>query len=1130
MDFRVLGGVEVIGERQAGPPSGPKERAILARLLVDPGRPVSADALIEAAWGDVPRETAGRSLNVRIANLRSFLEPDRARGEPPMVLQRDRAGYRLAIDPEQVDAHRFEQGVRHAATLRPVAAIDAYGAALELWRGAPFADVAHSAFAQAEIERLEALRREAIEGRARALSELGRSGEALPELRDLVGEDPLREGVVRTLMAALYASGRQVDALAAYRDLTERLAEIGLQPGEETRELERRILVQDPSLRTGARPRESDGGARAPAPARAPGPPPEPVRAPLPGEPVHREAELAALRAALSRAQAGHRGIVAVSGEPGVGKTALVDAFTAEAAARDGVIVGAGQCVEHSGPGEPYRPVLEAIGALAAGPARDRVVAALAERAPTWLGELPWLLDADDLEDLRRRTLGATRDRMLREMTDALEALSSDRPVMLVLEDLHWADPSTVDLIGAIAQGRRPARLLIVATYQPADHAAAAQEMLRGLAASGAGVQVELTRLGPEGVAAYLRERFPRSEAAERLSRLLARRSGGNPLFMRHLVDHWEQHGVVSPGGAVTFPPEELSAGVPTSLRSYIDDHLAALDADDRELLLAISVAGRSASPALVGEATGRREAEVREALARIASTAGMIEPLGDGYRFAHDLYREVLYETADNERRARFHRRIGAFLEGSLGASVRELAGELAHHFRAGGDAAGAARFLRLAGERAFARNAYPEGIRHVRAALSAATQLPEGSARTRAQVELLSLLGQALVAIGGWSSPEAEEALQRARTLAQRLRDNEPLVSVLLALATLYEVRGELARAKEVADEYIRRGANEPAARRLQAEELLACNLFHQGAFARALEHAEQGLELFEGEGREPLAGHYSSFPATIGDNAGVACHDWAGLALWYLGRPDQALARAHAALDLAVDPGRSYSLASAHAQLAVVHQCRQEPQQALEWAEATIDAAEERGYAYRVAMGQVLRGWAVAALGDAEAGVEEIVRGMRASRATGARMDEPHYLGLLGDAYLRAGEVEAAWATLDEALAISDRERSLFYEPELLRLKAAVAVRRGGDGAAAEAERLLREAVDVAHHQASRSLELRAASALLGLCREQGPAGEARASLAALFESFEEGFESHDLRVAAELLGREPSGVAT
>src|SRR5215204_3664719 len=342
MDFRVLGGLEVTGEHQVGPPPGVKERAILARLLVDPGRPVSADALIEAAWGEVPRDSAARSLSVRIANLRAFLEPDRPRGAPPLILQRDRSGYRLAIEPEQVDAQRFEQGVRHAATLPATAAADAYEAALELWHGPPFAELSYAAFAQAEIERLGELRREAVEGRARALIELGRPGDAAPELRRLVAEDPLREELVRTLMTALYGSGRQVDALAAYRDLAERLSEVGLQPAHETRELERRILVQDPTLRpavAASASLEQDSGAARPAIGQG-----EPALA-VPGGPVNRDAELDTLRKAMSRALAGRRGVVAVSGEPGVGKTMLVDAFTREAAAREGVLVGVGQCV-----------------------------------------------------------------------------------------------------------------------------------------------------------------------------------------------------------------------------------------------------------------------------------------------------------------------------------------------------------------------------------------------------------------------------------------------------------------------------------------------------------------------------------------------------------------------------------------------------------------------------------------------------------------------------------------------------------------------------------------------------------------------------------------------------------------
>ena len=302
------------------------------------------------------------------------------------------------------------------------------------------------------------------------------------------------------------------------------------------------------------------------------------------------------------------------------------------------------------------------------------------------------------------------------------------------------------------------------------------------------------------------------------------------------------------------------------------------------------------------------------------------------------------------------------------------------------------------------------------------------------------------------------------------------------------------------------------------LESSELLACNLFHQGSFARALEYAEQGVELFESGDH---AGGYSTFPATLGDNAGVSCHDWAGLALWFLGRPDSALARANHALELARDPSRAYSLATARAQMAVVHQCRREPEAALEWAEATIAGAQQLGYVYREAMGRVLRGWSMAMLGDPEQGVREITGGLAASRGTGARMDDPHYLALLAEAHLRAGAIEAGLSAVTEALELSRRERSLFYEPELLRLDGAL---RAVAGDAEGAEAALRRGLARAREQGSATLELRIGTDLARLLPDAVAAAEARAEVAAAYATFREGLATRDLREAAALTGQE------
>ena len=248
MRFRVLGPLEVLRGREVAAPAGVKERAILSRLLFTPDRPVSAEQLIEAAWPVSGRETAVRSLHVRIAGLRGFLEPGREPGRPSVLLVRDAAGYRLAVARERVDACHFERLVDEAGTPGPGSALDCCDGALALWRGEPYAEFATAEFAQAEIRRLHELHTQARRRRVAVLLELGRQMEALPELQRLVGEDPLREDLVCDLMVALYRAGRRLEALEAYRALAAGLAELGLRPGLDIRAVEARVLDHAPEL------------------------------------------------------------------------------------------------------------------------------------------------------------------------------------------------------------------------------------------------------------------------------------------------------------------------------------------------------------------------------------------------------------------------------------------------------------------------------------------------------------------------------------------------------------------------------------------------------------------------------------------------------------------------------------------------------------------------------------------------------------------------------------------------------------------------------------------------------------------------------------------------------------------
>ena len=370
------------------------------------GRTVPADALLDAGWDDVPREVAARSLAVRVANLRAYLEPGRERGAPSSLLVREGPGYRLAVEPSQVDAHRFERAVRAAASLPPADALEALERALALWRGPGYGDLAAASSPRRGAPARGPPRAGA--GRARP-----RARRARPAARGDPRPAPSARGRAARGGADPHADARPVRRRPA---------------GRGARRLPR-------ARRAAARARPAAGRAgaraRAPHPRAGPGPggaaePAPAVRVPARPGPVGREHELGRLRAALPARRRGRRTGVLLHGEAGAGKSALVDAFLAEAVP-GGAVAGVGQCVGHRGPGEPYMPVLEALGELAAGPRPRRCRAALAQRAPTWLVELPWLLDeaptprrcataprAPPLADAARDARGAGRDQRRR--------------------------------------------------------------------------------------------------------------------------------------------------------------------------------------------------------------------------------------------------------------------------------------------------------------------------------------------------------------------------------------------------------------------------------------------------------------------------------------------------------------------------------------------------------------------------------------------------------------------------------------------------------------------------------------------------------------------------------------------
>ncbi len=486
-----------------------------------------------------------------------------------------------------------------------------------------------------------------------------------------------------------------------------------------------------------------------------------------------REEDLARLRDRMERALAGNRQVVFVTGEPGIGKTTLVNALLHEVAAVQNMWIARGQCLEQYGAGEAYLPILEGLARLGRAPDGGRIVELLRRHAPAWLLELPSLLPPVEREALRQQTAGASREAMLREMADAIEAMTAECPLVLVLEDLHWSDYSTVDLLAYLARRPDPARLMVIGTYRPVDvilrdHPLKA--IKRELQAHGLCHELPLEYLTEDAVAQYLAVRFSTRQLSKRLTRLVHQRSEGNPLFMVNLVEYLihERVIVLDDGVWQLRGLAEIESGVPDGIRQLIEKQIERLSPDERRVLEGASVVGMQCSSVAI--AAGLDEStewveERCEALVRRYQflTPGRLVELPDGtitprYKFSHVLYLDVPYSLLPPMLCAQIHRRIGHSGEAIYRDRVGEIAAELAMHFEVGLDNPRAVKYLLQAADNATHRSANHEAEGLARRGLRALQTLPPSAERDQQELSLRLILGVAVMAIKGFAAAEVK------------------------------------------------------------------------------------------------------------------------------------------------------------------------------------------------------------------------------------------------------------------------------------------------------------------------------------------------------------------------------------
>ena len=493
-------------------------------------------------------------------------------------------------------------------------------------------------------------------------------------------------------------------------------------------------------------------------------------------------------------------------------------------------------------------------------------------------------------------------------------------------------------------------------------------------------------------------------------------------------------------------------------------------------------------------------------------------------YVFKHALIQDAAYQSLLKSTRQQYHQHIAQVLESRFPTLVEGQPELVAQHYTEAGQSARAITYWQRAGERALQRSANLEAISHLTKGLEVLTTLPDSPERLQHELDLQITLGQALTVTKGFAAPEVGHTYARAHELCQQVGETPQLFPVLRGLWNFYLIGLELQTARELGEHLLTlalaQSVGDPALL-LEAHCALGNTLNYLGEFASAQIHFAQGIALYDPQRHRAHAVRYAQDP-------GVVCRAYAGVTLWWLGYPDQAVQRSHEALTLARELAHPFSLGFALFFAAILHQFRQEGQLTQERAEAVIALAAEQGFVQWVAGGTFFRGWALAARSPAPGvdqrpgaeGTAQMQQGLAAWRATGAEVMRPYHLALLAEASAKGGQIEEGLTLLTEALAMANAKGERRWDAELYRLKGEVLLARSAEHYA-EAETCFRQALDIAHRQQAKSWELRAAMSLARLWQRQGKRTEAHDLLAPVYGWFTEGFDTADLQEAKALL---------
>jgi len=1013
--IRLLGPLELLVEGESRPLGSPKQKAVLAILALASGRVVSTDRLVEELWGDNAPGSSVSTLQVYISRIRAAVtwraEPA---DEPTLRVLRRPPGYALETADDVLDTRRFQRlmaGAAERLTENPEWAKRQLDAALALHTGHPLSDLIDQLgpASSAEVERLSEMVLAAQELRLEAMVLLGQAGAVAQEAALLTSQHPLRESLRGIHILALYRAGRQVEALESYatirRDLSD---ELGVDPTPALRRLHAQVLRHDPALDLVS--------MREPVTIVTTELTPEvtasaPARSTAPRQQFGRDLAMASLRKAVRDTVAGAGSAWLIAGEAGIGKTLLSEQVALMATdAQLTVAWGRSHETADRAPFWPWVQLLRSLPEIAV----DGAVGVLLGSADPTAGLPPT----------------AARIRIYDDVVSRLLELASRKPTLLVLEDLHWADELTLDLLSVLIERSSNTPLMLVCTYR-VDGAGPETPMGALLARIARYPHVDrllLTGLAPQDVGRLLAARLTQRPSPE-LVATAHDRSDGNPFFLIELARMAQEAGT---GDLLTAWTQ-----IPRSVSDVILHRIARVGRHARVVLEVASVVGRECELDLLSKVSGLDDVALDEALIELVEAGLITEHLRPrpGVRFLHALVRETVYDRLRTMTRARLHAAVGEAINPAEHSSDLDA---IAFHLIEGADVVGAERVLPIlirAARWAHERLAYEHAERLLERSQALLQRVPPGENKDALDFNVSVLQSTLFAAMLGATAPPTTQALDRALRLLVDAEPNADVFATLYGVASTRTLLGEFTAVIEFADEILERVVPGPTGERweLLGRWILGVVRWYQGEFLSAVTDLTRALELAGVHG-SALVGPFFTDPV-------VPIRSLLAFALMLSGSGTQGAGMINRQLAEARRSGDPFELGNALLFGSVAATFADDAFGALALAAETETYSATHGFGFNELLARHFRGWAMACHGvnshaDRRAGVAMLAESLTQYRQAGAQSNLTFLLGLLSEACSAAGQSTAAVEALDEAMELADAIGEHFWDARLAR----------------------------------------------------------------------------------------------